>query len=763
MSFNLGIRLGVAAFVWVAGLTAAVLAQAQTAVELTREQTLAVPAPPLPGSAPRHPTDTELDEYERLLESLRTSSPTELPLAVPPPAAPNDQSIPAPGEADNEIATMVDVPTATPRGHGGTRITSTYDEPWSAVVKLKSNQGECSASVLDSFHLATAAHCLWNPEQGWVTWVTAFPGQTEVVSPSDQLDHPFGRAEGVRMWAYDKEEGVFFNSEGELRVNSTYDQALIELDRPIGERTGGFGYENGRRWDKNNFAGYPGETDHDLRLMYHSRGPVHYESCNLVKTIWTCGTVVVSAGSRKGNSGGPIWAKKAGDATYWQQGIISGTNSGRTYASGARFWTNTFGTRSVFNAMENWMTSHTSPTRRPELIEYVQENARKDIRTNTVEAGAHVSVRWNVYNVGFANTGRMTVRFYLSTDRSIRSSDTLIRTITYNDLEANTLLNGQNFLQIPANQPPGTYYVGYTMGATVREYTTQDNVVLIDERLTVTVPPPDLVVPFRTVSHTRRTPGQPFTFSATVRNVGRGSAPRTNFNYIRRGSGLEARGQVGPLAAGASSRLSMTLTAPQTIGTYAYYVCAVPTDYESDRGNNCSTDVAVTVSDPGVLADRAALAALYNATGGRNWVNRTNWFSNRPLSEWFGITTDGNGRVTALLLSDNALSGPIPTALGNLANLQRLYLQGEPAERADPDHAGESRQPPRTASRRQRVERADPDHAGEPRQPPRRESRRQPVERVDPGGARQPGQPRHLVSRLQSVERADPGGARQPG
>ena len=42
--------------------------------------------------------------------------------------------------------------------------------------------------------------------------------------------------------------------------------------------------------------------------------------------------------------------------------------------------------------------------------------------------------------------------------------------------------------------------------------------------------------------------------------------------------------------------------------------------------------------------DRAALVALYDATGGANWANNTNWLSTEALSEWHGVQTDGNGR-----------------------------------------------------------------------------------------------------------------------
>ena len=75
-----------------------------------------------------------------------------------------------------------------------------------------------------------------------------------------------------------------------------------------------------------------------------------------------------------------------------------------------------------------------------------------------------------------------------------------------------------------------------------------------------------------------------------------------------------------------------------------------------------------------VATDRAALVALYNATGGANWTNNTNWTSNEALSEWHGVTTDANGRVTDLYLTQNGLSGEIPAELGDLTSLLNLYL-----------------------------------------------------------------------------------------
>ena len=74
------------------------------------------------------------------------------------------------------------------------------------------------------------------------------------------------------------------------------------------------------------------------------------------------------------------------------------------------------------------------------------------------------------------------------------------------------------------------------------------------------------------------------------------------------------------------------------------------------------------------VADRAALVALYHAADGLNWSNDTNWLSDAPLGEWYGVTTDGNGRVVELVLVENGLRGEVPSEIDYLAGLKTLDL-----------------------------------------------------------------------------------------
>ncbi len=81
-----------------------------------------------------------------------------------------------------------------------------------------------------------------------------------------------------------------------------------------------------------------------------------------------------------------------------------------------------------------------------------------------------------------------------------------------------------------------------------------------------------------------------------------------------------------------------------------------------------SSELTVTSSD------RPALVALYEATGGANWINNGSWLTYAPLGEWHGVSADSMGRVTGLDLAGNRLVGQVPESLGELARMTRLRI-----------------------------------------------------------------------------------------
>ena len=95
-----------------------------------------------------------------------------------------------------------------------------------------------------------------------------------------------------------------------------------------------------------------------------------------------------------------------------------------------------------------------------------------------------------------------------------------------------------------------------------------------------------------------------------------------------------------------------------------------------DTLNNDLYRLGLSFCDPRIsdTSDKAVLEAFYNATGGPKWNDTTNWLSEEPMGLWRGVATDSDGRVTALNLDYNRLSGSIPTKLGDLVSLRRLNL-----------------------------------------------------------------------------------------
>ena len=76
------------------------------------------------------------------------------------------------------------------------------------------------------------------------------------------------------------------------------------------------------------------------------------------------------------------------------------------------------------------------------------------------------------------------------------------------------------------------------------------------------------------------------------------------------------------------------------------------------------------------VTEREALIALYNATGGANWTDNTNWLGAEGTEcTWFGITChEEENNVRHLALRNNNLVGTIPAELGNLERPQTLEL-----------------------------------------------------------------------------------------
>lgn len=74
------------------------------------------------------------------------------------------------------------------------------------------------------------------------------------------------------------------------------------------------------------------------------------------------------------------------------------------------------------------------------------------------------------------------------------------------------------------------------------------------------------------------------------------------------------------------------------------------------------------------LPERTVLHAIYEAGGGALWKDNTNWLTDAPLAEWFGVHVNDDGQVLHLLLTDNGLIGTIAPEISSLQHLESLHI-----------------------------------------------------------------------------------------
>lgn len=88
--------------------------------------------------------------------------------------------------------------------------------------------------------------------------------------------------------------------------------------------------------------------------------------------------------------------------------------------------------------------------------------------------------------------------------------------------------------------------------------------------------------------------------------------------------------------------------------------------------------------------ERQALLDFYASTNGPGWSVSSNWTGAAGTEcTWFGVTCNG-GQTTVIriALPANQLSGPLPASLGNLSNLQDLWLNSNQLSGSIPSTAG---------------------------------------------------------------------------
>ena len=216
---------------------------------------------------------------------------------------------------------------------------------------------------------------------------------------------------------------------------------------------------------------------------------------------------------------------------------------------------------------------------------------------------AMLTLTATVGNTGIRSAPATTLRWYLSADDTIETTDTPAGDEAVSGLESAASVTLMGTVTAPGTA--GTHYYGACVDAVPEESDPANNCsAAVAVVVASTSPNPELIVTNMMASHALAAPSGMLTLTATVVNNG-GVSPATTLRWYLSTDGTigttdtaAGTGAVGTLEAEASATLMGTATASMTAGTYYYGACVDAVAEESDTSNNCSSGVRVVVSAP---------------------------------------------------------------------------------------------------------------------------------------------------------------------
>ena len=242
-------------------------------------------------------------------------------------------------------------------------------------------------------------------------------------------------------------------------------------------------------------------------------------------------------------------------------------------------------------------------------------------------AGAAIAVTDTTRNQGTGGAGPTQVRFFLSRNALLDTSDAVLGSRTVDDLPVSASSVATTSLTLPALLEAGTYYVFAKADA-------ENALVEISEsnntRADSIAIGPDLTVTALTGPQTAAAGGS-FLVSDTTTNPSEAVAPASTTRFYLSANSLFDAGDVAlqsrtvpELAAGGSSAASITVTVPTTTATGTYYLLArADADLSVAELNELNNTRAIAVRIGPDLAVSALSASARAAAGGQITITDT--------------------------------------------------------------------------------------------------------------------------------------------
>ena len=529
--------------------------------------------------------------------------------------------------------------------------------PWRMNVKLVERWGSnyfvCSGTMRDERTVLTAGHCVHEggPSGNWADEVWVYPGWdgNDSIIPPSSIINPYGWAHSTILGSW-----TGWTVSGDI----TYDVGLVAIDRAVGALTGWFGwaYSSSCPWTNTvNNVSYPAEGCgtpglHNGRDMYNWYGT--FDSCSdrRLGLVTTPGCFTA------------VWGGMSGSGAYYIDGdnryvhAICSTSNRSTAATYQR----------QFQDFVDWSNNTFIPTYGRGAtfdLQPLDMNSASTVVPAGTATGALTHLAANATN-GTAN-GNWTFRVYLSSNDNIETTDTLLSVQNYNwNFGAlGSVTVNMVPVTIPANTPPGNYYLGVIYD-NATDGNPSNNGTDGWDAVPITVTKPDLDVTALSVPASAQ-PGDPISVSNTVQNIGSATAGSfrvgiyfSSDSTCNTSDTLIASRTVASLAAGAASAANTPATVPSGAAVGTRYVCAVADDLgavaeTSEANNSQTTSLTIVQADLRV----SAFAPPAKASPGSS-VNVSNTVRND------GTAAAGPFRV-GIYLSPDASCGTADTLLAS--------------------------------------------------------------------------------------------------
>ena len=345
--------------------------------------------------------------------------------------------------------------------------------PYSSVVKIYAEWGSdvygCSGAMISPFHVLTAGHCIHDGgrRSDYADNVLVVPGQGDAFDPVGHpakrvstfdyefwLDMPFG-------WAWTNNMASFRGWTNDADYD--WDIAIISLDRPLGLRTGYMGRQMSLP-EIGIVLGYPSKSSIDNGgVCGDCCGPSRYPPGG-VNQVQHIGEVIASTAEQVtldvigefGNSGGPAYTFHT---TTGDRSIFAVLSNGCDPSDAPTAFSRISDAKwDAINDMAD-VTVDVPPQR--SFVIRMLGGGSFGLSKDTAEAGETVTVDLVLQNVGWVESGTITLNYFLTpdvdTDPAADSGTNIFETTTAS-LPSWTHGQVSQTIVIPPLLPPDDYF-----------------------------------------------------------------------------------------------------------------------------------------------------------------------------------------------------------------------------------------------------------------------------------------------------------------